>query len=62
MMTDEQYKELRERNAQRLEVAKEQLGEKYLCHPANFVTRESFAKSQKVTQRMQAKQRARFTA
>lgn len=34
-MTDQELKELRERNAIRLEEAKKKLGEKWLLHPAN---------------------------
>ncbi len=38
-ITDQQIQEIRERNAQRLEEAKEKLGVKYLLHPQNHVKR-----------------------
>ena len=41
MITDTEMQELRERNAQRLQDAKEKLGEKYLLHPSNHVKKLS---------------------
>lgn len=38
-ITDQQLQELRERNQQRLEEAKNKLGSKYLLHPQNQVKR-----------------------
>ena len=36
---DQRMQEIQERNAQRLQEAKERLGTKYLLHPANHVKR-----------------------
>ena len=36
---ENQLGEIRERNAQRIQEAKERLGTKYLCHPDNHVKR-----------------------
>ena len=36
---EKQLSEVRERNAQRIQEAKERLGTKYLCHPDNHVKR-----------------------
>ena len=37
---EKQLSEVRERNAQRIQEAKERLGTKYLCHPDNHVKRQ----------------------
>lgn len=47
MITDTEMQELRERNAQRLQEAKEKLGEKYLLHPNNHVKKLSRRKRTK---------------
>ena len=36
---EKQLREVQERNAQRIQEAKERLGTKYLCHPDNHVKR-----------------------
>ena len=36
-MSEQEYKDMQERNRIRLEQAKKSLGEKYLLHPVNFV-------------------------
>lgn len=46
---DQLNKELRERNEIRLQAAKVALGEKYLLHPNNQMSREKFQKIQRVT-------------
>lgn len=46
---DQLNKELRERNEIRLKAAKIALGEKYLLHPNNQMSRAKFEKIQKVT-------------
>lgn len=46
---DQATAELRERNAIRLQEAKDKLGKKYLLHPANAMSREKFKKIAKVT-------------
>jgi len=43
-MTDEELEELRARNAQRLAEFKEKMGEKWLLHPANQVTKDKWKK------------------
>jgi ElaB/YqjD/DUF883 family membrane-anchored ribosome-binding protein len=40
-MLEQQLKELRERNEQRLKEAKEQLGERWLLHPANQLKKQT---------------------
>lgn len=37
---EKQLREVQERNAQRIQEAKERLGTKYLCHPDNHVKRQ----------------------
>ena len=44
---EKQLEEIRARNAERVEEAKKRLGNRYLCHPDNFVTREKFRKIQR---------------
>lgn len=39
-MTDQQLKELRERNQRRAEEAIDRLGRRYVCHPSNAPTRQ----------------------
>jgi hypothetical protein len=46
---DQATAELRERNAIRLQEAKDKLGKKYLLHPDNAMSREKFQKIAKVT-------------
>ena len=46
-MTEQEILELQQRNALRLEEAKQKLGTKYLLHPANRITKETFRKMQK---------------
>ena len=46
-MTDQEILELRERNEQRLAIAKEQLGNKYLLHPSNQITKRKFKQTLK---------------
>lgn len=43
-MTDQELQELQQRNAQRLEEVKLKMGEKWLLHPANKVTKEKWQK------------------
>lgn len=40
-MSEQEYKELQERNKVRLAEAKKKLGDKYLLHPANTVKKKS---------------------
>lgn len=39
-MSEQEYKDMQERNKIRLEEAKQKLGSKYLLHPSNFVTKK----------------------
>lgn len=48
-MTDQELDELRARNAQRLAEFKEKMGEKWLLHPANQITKEKWQKVVKTT-------------
>ena len=48
MKIDQSNRELIERNAQRLQEAKEKMGRKYLLHPENAMSREKFKKIEKV--------------
>jgi len=41
---DEALKELQARNEARVKQMIEQMGTKYLCHPANFITKAKFKK------------------
>jgi len=43
-MTEQELKELQERNHQRAQAAIEKLGTRYLCHPANHITKKKFKK------------------
>ena len=43
-MTEQEIMELQERNAKRAQEAIKQLGEKYLCHPSNQITKKKFKK------------------
>jgi hypothetical protein len=52
-MTDQEILELRERNAQRLIVAKEKMGDKYLLHPSNQVTKRKFKRTLKQSKALQ---------
>lgn len=45
MMKDETLKELQARNEARAKQMIEQMGTKYLCHPANFITKAKFKKA-----------------
>ena len=44
VMTDQELEELQQRNAQRLEEVKAKMGDKWLLHPANKVTKEKWQK------------------
>ena len=44
MLQDETLKELQARNEARAKQMIEQMGTKYLCHPANFITKAKFKK------------------
>ena len=44
VMTDQELEELQARNAQRLEEVKLKMGDKWLLHPANKVTKEKWQK------------------
>ena len=46
---EKQLSEVSERNAQRIQEAKERLGAKYLCHPDNHIKRPN--KSRKVVKK-----------
>ena len=48
-MTDQELDELRARNAQRLAEFKEKMGEKWLLHPANQITKDKWQKVIKTT-------------
>jgi phage gp29-like protein len=52
-MTEQEYKELQERNAQRAQQRIKELGEKYLCHPANQMTKAKFRKILRTSQKAQ---------
>jgi hypothetical protein len=41
-MTDQELEELQARNAKRLEEAKAKMGEKWLLHPANQITKDKW--------------------
>lgn len=47
VMTDQELVDLRERNELRLVKAKEQLGNKYLLHPSNQITKRKFKQTLK---------------
>lgn len=53
VMTDQELADLRERNELRLVKAKEQLGNKYLLHPANQITKRKFKQTLKRTKALQ---------
>ncbi len=44
VMTDQELEELQQRNAKRLEEVKLKMGDKWLLHPANKVTKEKWQK------------------
>jgi hypothetical protein len=44
IMTDKELEELQHRNAMRLEEVKLRMGDKWLLHPANKVTKEKWNK------------------
>jgi hypothetical protein len=44
IMTDQELEELQQRNAQRLAEVKLRMGDKWLLHPANKVTKEKWQK------------------
>jgi transposase-like protein len=41
-MTDQELKELQERNQKRVQETIQKMGTKYLLHPANRITRKKF--------------------
>lgn len=48
-MTDQEIDELRLRNEKRLKEVKERMGERWLLHPANQMTKEKWKKVVKTT-------------
>lgn len=42
MSLEDQLKQLNERNKQRAQAAIASMGQKYLCHPSNKVTRQKY--------------------
>lgn len=52
-MTDQEIIELRQRNEERLRVAKEQMGDKYLLHPSNQITKRKFRQTLKRSKALQ---------
>ena len=53
VITDNELMELRARNEQRLAQAKEQLGNKYLLHPSNQITKRKFKQTLKRSKALQ---------
>lgn len=53
VMTELELVELRDRNEQRLAKAKEQLGNKYLLHPSNQITKRKFKQTLKRSKALQ---------
>lgn len=53
VMTDQELVDLRERNELRLVKAKEQLGNKYLLHPSNQITKRKFKQTLKRSKALQ---------
>lgn len=51
-MTDQELKELQERNRLRAQAAIAQMGTKYLCHPANQVTKRKFKQELKRSRKL----------
>ena len=51
-MTDQEIDELRARNEQRLKEVKEKMGERWLLHPANKMTKEKCREVVKHTNRL----------
>ena len=56
MVETDQMRELRERNAKRLQEAKERLGERWLLHPNNEVFRKNTPYKPILTQATQTQQ------
>jgi DNA-binding transcriptional MocR family regulator len=53
MMTEQEYKELQERNLIRARERIKEMGEKYLCHPANQMTKSKFRKILRTSKKAQ---------
>lgn len=53
VITDNELMELRARNERRLAQAKEQLGNKYLLHPSNQITKRKFKQTLKRSKALQ---------
>lgn len=47
VMTEQMIEELRQRNAIRLQEAKAKMGDKYLLHPSNQITKRKFRQTLK---------------
>jgi hypothetical protein len=52
-MLDEELAKLQERNAIRLEEAKAKLGQRYLLHPSNQITKKKFKQTLKKSKALQ---------
>lgn len=51
-MTDQELKELQERNLRRVQEAIQSMGEKYLCHPNNQITKRKFRQELKRSKKL----------
>jgi len=52
-MTDEELEELRKRNLARIEEVKQAMGNRYLLHPDNKITRKEYQKRIRQTRKHQ---------
>jgi DNA-binding transcriptional MocR family regulator len=52
-MTEQEYKELQERNLIRARERIKEMGEKYLCHPVNQMTKSKFRKILRTSKKAQ---------
>lgn len=53
VMTEQMIEELRQRNAIRLQEAKAKMGDKYLLHPSNQITKRKFRQTLKRSKALQ---------